>query len=270
MKVALILPARNEIEGLKVFLSDFIGCGKFSEIIVIDGRSTDGSAAYARSLGCTVVEQTSAGMRAGYLQSYGSFSGDAVIVFSPDGNSLPEAIPEIVDRLSQGYDMVIASRYKDGAESRDDTLLSGIGNWVFTFLISRFGFRYTDAMVMYRGYRIDVPKRLGLDVIRSEKYERTFGRHVSWEPLMSIRAAKAGLRIAEVGFDEPKRIDQTGAGALLPASRISHFKAGFYCFLQLIEELFVWNWVLSDGKRTTFRRWRKSGLPKISTTAYRL
>lgn len=109
-------------------------------------------------------------------------------------------------------------------------------------------------MVMYRGYRIDVPRRLGLNVPRGDFYEKTSGRHVSWEPLMSIRAAKASLKIAEVGFDEPKRIDQTGAGFILPATRISHYEAGIYCLLQVFEEFIFWNWKHSDGSKTAFRR----------------
>ena len=254
MNISLIIPVKNELLGLKVYLPALIASGEFHEVIVIDGKSNDGSGEYAKSLGCKVVIQDRPGIRAGYLQAYNDFSGDAAIVFSPDGNSLPEAIPSIIKKLENGYDMVIASRYADGAKSDDDTILSGLANATFSFLISLFGYHYTDAMVMYRGFAIDVPRRLGLDVPRSDFYEISSGRYVSWEPLMSIRAAKASLKIAELGFDEPKRIDQTGSGFILPATRISHYKAGIYCLWQLIEEFFIWNWKLSDGKITNFKR----------------
>lgn len=254
MKTTLVLPVKNEIHGLKTYLPAFVADDQFCEVVVIDAKSTDGSREYAESLGCRVIVEKKRGMRSGYIQAYDSFRGDAVIIFSPDGNSLPEAIPPIVKHLEDGYDMVIASRYKDGAKSYDDTIISGPANSIFSFLISLFGYRYTDAMVMYRGYRIDVPRRLGLNVPRGDFYEKTSGRHVSWEPLMSIRAAKASLKIAEVGFDEPKRIDQTGAGFILPATRISHYEAGIYCLLQVFEEFIFWNWKHSDGSKTAFRR----------------
>jgi hypothetical protein len=195
-------------------------------------------------------------MRSAYLQAYDSFAGDAVVVFSPDGNSLPAAISEIISMLESGCDLVIGSRYKDGAKSYDDTILSGPANAFFTFLISLFGYCYTDAMVMLRGFRLDVPDRLGLNVRRSEFYENHSGQYVSWEPLMSIRAAKASLKIAEVASDEPKRLDQTGAGLLLPATRISHYKAGIFCLLQVFEEFIFWNWKLSNGTKTSFKRVR--------------
>ncbi len=256
MKISLLLPAKNETEGLRHYLPGFINSG-YHEVVVLDGRSTDGSAEYARSMGCRVIEQQGVGMRTAYMQAYPQLSGDAIIVFSPDGNSVPEAIPEIAARLGEGFDMVIASRYKDGARSYDDTLLSGFANRIFTALTSLFGFRYTDAMVMYRGFTKSLPFELGLDVPRSERYESTFGRYVSWEPLMSIRAAKAGVRICEIGFDEPSRIDQRGAGNLLPATRISHVKAGIFCLLQLFDEAFRWNWRLANGTGTKYRRFRR-------------
>lgn len=253
MKISLVLPAKNEIEGLRHYLPRFVTEG-YHEIVVIDGRSTDGSAEYARSMGCRVIVQEGVGMRAAYLESYPLLEGDVIIVFSPDGNSVPEAIPAIANKLRDGDDMVIASRYKDGAKSYDDTVISGIANKIFTASTSLFGFQYTDAMVMYRGFRRSLPFELGLDRRRSERYESTFGRYVSWEPLMSIRAAKAGIRISEVGFDEPARIDQEGSGLLLPATRINHYKAGLFCLLQLFDEAIHWNWSRSDGSVTKYRR----------------
>ncbi|MET0385952.1 MAG: glycosyltransferase family 2 protein [Polyangiales bacterium] len=253
MKVSLVVPTRNELEGLRHYLP-FLLQRRWHEVIVLDGGSTDGTPEYAASLGCKVVVQPDRGMRDAYLACCEVWSGDAIVVFSPDGNSLPEALDVIITKLEQGYDMVIASRYKDGARSYDDTLLSGFGNRFFTLTTACFGFPYSDAMVMYRGFRRDLPTKLGLDVRRSRPYERTLGRYVSWEPLMSIRAAKAQLHIAEVGFDEPRRLDQQGAGLLLPATRIYHFRAGFACLVQLAAETVRWNWRLRDGSHTRHTR----------------
>lgn len=247
MTVSMVLPCLNEVKSLQLFLPDFISRG-FHQLILLDGGSTDGSVEYAASMGCQIVKQTHKGMRAAYLDLYDHLTGDLVITFSPDGNSLVEAIQPLIAKLEEGYDMVIASRYKDGARSFDDTLLTGAANWTFTRLISLYGFKYTDAMVMFRGYRREVPEKLGLTLNRGEAYEvHSAGRYVSWEPLMSIRAAKARLRIAEIPADEPIRVDLSGQGMLLPATRIQHFRVGFYCGLQLIEECLRWKWPLRGG-----------------------
>jgi glycosyltransferase involved in cell wall biosynthesis len=247
MTVSLILPCLNEIEGLRVYLPDFSTRG-YHQLIVLDGGSTDGSVEYAKSMGCQVVTQTNRGMRAAYLNVYDHLTGDLVVTFSPDGNSLPEILAPLIAKLESGYDMVIASRYKDGARSYDDTFLTGAANWAFTRLISLYGFRYTDALVMFRGYRREVPEKLGLTLNHGDAYEvHSAGRYVSWEPLMSIRSAKAGLRIAEIPADEPVRVDLTGQSRFMPATRIQHFRVGFYFGLQLFEELFRWRWPLRGG-----------------------
>lgn len=63
---------------------------------------------------------------------------------------------------------------------------------------------YTDVMVIYRAYRKVLANELGLD--REDAHalpERLFGTKISWEPLLSVRAAKAKLKLAEIPGDEP-------------------------------------------------------------------
>ena len=47
--------------------------------------------------------------------------GDIVVEFNPDGNSIPEDIPRIIAKVSEGYDLVIGSRYRDGARATTTT-----------------------------------------------------------------------------------------------------------------------------------------------------
>lgn len=80
--------------------------------------------------------------------------GDIVLTFSPDGNSIPEFIPELINKMKEGCDMVIVSRYLDDAKSDDDDFITGFGNWLFTKTINVLhGGHYTDAMVIFRAYR---------------------------------------------------------------------------------------------------------------------
>ena len=62
-------------------------------------------------------------------------------------------------------------------------------------------------MVIFRAYRKELIYELGLD--REDAYElpeKLFHTKISWEPLLSVRAAKAKKKIAEIPGDEPKRI----------------------------------------------------------------
>ena len=121
---------------------------------------------------------------------------DIVICFSPDGNSKPEAIEPLIKKFLEGHDIVIASRYLNGAKSEDDDLLSAPGNRTFTWLVNTlFHARLTDSLVMYRAYRKSLLKEL--DVNTST---------VSWGSQILLRALRAGKSIAEIPADEPKRI----------------------------------------------------------------
>ncbi len=151
------------------------------------------------------------GIRQGYLEVWPLIEGDVVITFSPDGNSIPGVIPELVAKMREGYDKVIASRYKDDAESEDDDIVTGFGNWLFTRTVNiLFGGSYTDVMVIYRAYKKDMIARLELDkddifnVL--EKVYFCPPRGSSWEPMLAVLALKYGYKIGEFPASEPPRI----------------------------------------------------------------
>ena len=94
---------------------------------------------------------------------------------------------------------------------------------------------------MFRAYKWDVPKRLGLTSIRSDSWERRVGRYISWEPQLSMRCAKAGLYVVEIPGDEPRRVEDEmmSRPSILPSTRIFHIRAGLaLLYVMLVEE--VW------------------------------
>jgi glycosyltransferase involved in cell wall biosynthesis len=210
MKTTLLVMALNEIDGMKAVMPK-IDPGWVDQIVVCDGGSTDGTAEWAREQGYTVHVQQKKGFRQGYYEVWPLIEGDVVITFSPDGNSMPEKIPELVAKMRQGHDMVIASRYKDDATGEDDDIVTAFGNWLFTKTINLlFGGSYTDVMVIFRAYKKDMIARLELDQDANFNFrEKIFFcgyRETSWEPLLSVLACKYGYDIAEIPASEPPRI----------------------------------------------------------------
>lgn len=194
-KVTLFVPTLNEIEGMKAVMPH-VKKTWVDEILVLDGGSTDGSVEYAKSMGYRVVMQKVKGITNASREGIKVAKGDYIISFSPDGNSLPEAIPALVKKINEGYDMVIGSRYLQGAKSEDDDPVTSFGNWMFTKMINIcFGGKYTDSLVMVRAFRKDIVKELHINVPRA-----------GLEPILSIRCAKEKLKVTEIPASEPKRI----------------------------------------------------------------
>src|SRR5260370_18219292 len=63
-----------------------------------------------RAAGLDVHMQTVRGYGEGLLEALHLAKGDVIIEFNPDGNSIPEDIPRIIAKISEGYDLVIGSR----------------------------------------------------------------------------------------------------------------------------------------------------------------
>jgi len=232
MKVTLLVPTLNEVEGMRVVMPR-IKKQWYDQLIVVDGNSADGTIDYARQQGYDVIVQKRKGLRHAYLEAFPYVTGDIVITFSPDGNSIPEIIPLLTEKMNEGYSMVIASRYANGAKSYDDDLLTGFGNWLFTKIVNILhGGRYTDVMVMFRAYRTELFTALDLDKEESYTPERIFNTVIGVEPLLSVRCSKRRLKVAEIPGDEPPRIG--GKRKLLP------FRWGGAYLLQFIRELYYW------------------------------
>ncbi len=82
-----------------------------SQVIIVDGGSTDGTIEWAREHGYEVYVQKKKGIRHAYLEVLPLIRGEIVLTFSPDGNCSPSAIPLILEKMQEGYDLVIGSRY---------------------------------------------------------------------------------------------------------------------------------------------------------------
>lgn len=231
MKTTLILATYNEIEGMKLIMPR-IKREWYDQLIVIDGGSTDGTLEYCHDHGYFVKVQEGKGIRTALDQAFLLAEGDIVITFTPDGNSIPELIPDVVAKMREGYDMVIVSRYLDGAKSHDDTFLSGIGNRAFTFLINLiYGSHYSDSLIGFRGLQSEVVKKIGLAGGGTNSFEKRYYNHTSWDFLSSVRCAKQKLKVAEIPGDEPPR-----AGGV---EKVNKLKVGLVLLVQLVIERFV-------------------------------
>ncbi len=228
LRVTLFLPIKNEIDAVKKIFPR-IKSYWYDELVILDGQSTDGTKEYLESLGLKVFDQKSLGVKAAFWEGYDLATGDVIIPFSADGNSIPEDIPKLVEKIKEGYDIVVASRYKDGASSEDDNLQSKIANKFFTYLIN-FLFRttYTDGIGMYKAFKKVHLYSLGIDNYKNEHSEI----------LLLTRGSRFGLKITEISSKEPARIGKQGSRA--HPGVFGKYKTAFILLKSIVRDAFFY------------------------------
>jgi len=208
LRSALVILTRNEIEGISVLFGK-IPFDATDERFVVDGGSTDGTVEFFQERNITVLGQDERGRGAAFRVAMASTDSDYIIFYSPDGNEDPEDIPKLIDKMEEGYDMVICSRFlPEGANEEDDLVFPwrAWANRAFTKIANfLWGGRLTDSINGFRAIRKDAFNKLKPD-----------GPGYVIEYQLSIRALKKELRVAEIPTIEGQRIGGESYAESLP------------------------------------------------------
>jgi glycosyltransferase involved in cell wall biosynthesis len=156
MKILVIIPAYNEAENIERVAGDLREHFPGGDIIVINDGSRDDTSRVARSLGLHVIDlphnlgiggAVQTGIKYGYLHRY-----DTAVQFDGDGQHRAAEISTILKPLREGADMVIGSRFLDGADY-DMPITRKMGSAVFSAVISLVcRQRFTDTTSGFRAY----------------------------------------------------------------------------------------------------------------------
>ncbi len=204
MKLSLVLLTYNEIDGLEA-LWHRIPLHACDEVFAVDGGSTDGTIEFFEKRGITVHGQTVKGRGEAFRIAFRKATGDALVLFSPDGNEAPEDIPRFREHLEQGNDIVIGTRMARGGHNEEDEQVLKWRKWAnnaFTLMANVTWNRplttrsyVTDTINGFRAITKKAWGNLSLD-----------GPGYTIEFQSSIRAMKLGLRITEFPTYESGRV----------------------------------------------------------------
>lgn len=242
----MIVPTYNEAENLEQLVQQLRGLPGDIHVLVVDDNSPDGTGQIADQLaasdcGVRVLHRPAkAGLGKAYKAGFteGLHRGYRfVCTMDADFSHDPISLPLLLGKATEGFDLVVGSRYVPGGEIVDSTLLRKVisygANWLAHTLL---GITIRDCTAGFRCYRRNVLETIDLDAIFSSGY--------SFLIEMAFYTQRAGFRAGEVPITFVNR--RMGISKI---SRTEILKA-FYTLIRLRTSALPWQQM--DSLR---RRW---------------
>lgn len=193
----MVLPAKNESKAIastinKLILLDFI-----NEIIVINDGSTDETQKIAERAGAKVISHPySKGNGAAIKTGARNATGDIIIFMDADGQHDPDDIPKLLEKIEQGYDLVVGARQKGSQAS----VGRGVANKLYNNLASYMSDHKVEDLTS------------GFRAVRAEKF-RDFmyllPNGFSYPTTSTMAFFRAGYSVTYVPIHAAKRIGKS-------------------------------------------------------------
>jgi hypothetical protein len=209
--VTVVIPTLNEFESLPWVIENLPEW--VSELVIVDGLSTDRTEVLARSLrpDVVVVHQFQRGKGAALRAGFAAATSDIVVMIDADGSTDPREMGRFVQALEDGADFVKGSRHLAEGGSADFTWLRAAGNKMFVLAANGlYGSSFTDLCYGYCAFWRSHIDKLGLT---ADGFEI--------ETQLVLGALKAGLEIREVpSFELERRAGTSNLNAARDGIRV--------------------------------------------------
>ncbi len=198
--VLVVIPTYQESSNIELILERLRKYNPAVSVLVVDDNSPDGTADIAEKLidrigRLSVLRRPGkSGLGSAYKDGFnwGMANGhDVFVEMDADLSHDPVVLPELLQALEDGADLVVGSRYVPGG---------AIPGWpLHRVLLSRWGNRYAtvvlniglrDSTSGFRAYRKSALQSFDLDAVRADGY--------GFQIEMAYRVSRAGGRVVEV------------------------------------------------------------------------
>ena len=215
--LTLIIPAKNEAESLPSVLNELKNFN-FNKIVILEA-SDESTIESIKNFDCEILYQNQKGYGNALIHGINNVKTEYLCIFNADGSFNPKYLSEMLE-LCKNRDLVFASRYLKGAGSDDDTILTKIGNYIFSLLGNIFfSLKLSDILYTYVLGKTDSFKKLDL---KSNDF--------SFCVEMPIKAKRLGMDFDDTPSFERKRI----AGK----KKVNEFRDGLKILLFMIKSFF--------------------------------
>ena len=221
-KLTLVIPTKNEKESLPAVL-DELKKYDLKKLIVLEPSDKETISAI-KEYDCQLIYQSNKGYGDAIKLGIKNVKTEYFSIFNADGSFNPIELENMLELIeSNQADIVFASRYEKDCGSQDDTIITYIGNFIFTKLGNVFfKLNVTDILYTYVLAKTDCIKNLDLK-------KNDFRLCVE----LPIKAKRAGINIKTSKSYERQRISGK--------KKVNAIRDGFYILLEMIRLFFVKN-----------------------------
>ena len=217
--LTLVIPAKNEKESLPNVLSEL---KKYNlKIIVVLEKEDLDTINSIKEYDCKILHQVNKGYGDALTQGLRNVKTNFFCFFNADGSFNPNELKNMYNlAIKRNADFIFGSRYISGSLSQDDTIITFLGNKIFTF-IGKFFFSLQISDILYTFVLGDTQKANNLQL-----KEKSFSFCVE----LPILAKKSKHKLISVPSHERARI----AGK----KKVNEFKDGFLILINMIKIYF--------------------------------
>ena len=199
MRVSVIIPCLNEAQAITRVL-DELPRELITEVLVVDGNSSDGTPEIAARRGARVVHEPRRGYGRACLTGLEHATAPDVVVFlDADYSDRPAELPRLLAPVTEGRaDIALGSRLLGARTPGALPWHSVVGNRLAAGLITLLYRQKITDLGPFRAARAETIRALALQ-------ETTYG----WAVEMIVKGARHGFRIAEVPVSYHPRIGRS-------------------------------------------------------------
>lgn len=201
--ISIIIPARNEARSLRQLLPQLEPFSKGTQVLIVNDGSIDNTLEVCQEFPVQVVSHPYAkGNGAAIKTGARAAKGDVLVFLDADGQHKPEDIPALLEKFSEGYDMVVGARQAGSHAGVHRAAANDVFSRFATWMVQQpvedltSGFRVVDAK-KFRKFMYLLPNGFSYPTTITMSFFRA-GFNVGYVPIQTLRRVNGRSHIRPI------------------------------------------------------------------------
>ena len=215
-KISIIIPCKNEKLSLSSVLKELKKIKLVDEIIIVVDSKKDNSIDVIKKNKCKYIIQKKKGYGSAIIEGFKKAKNEYGCIFNADHSFKPNYLKKL-HALSKNNDFIFGTRYKGNSGSDDDSILTYVGNQIFSFICKNFlNIKLSDVLFTYV-------------LCNTKKFNSIKFKSIDFRLCIELpyNVSKGSFRYTEVPMFERKRL----AGE----KKVNEFKDGLLISFEIVK-----------------------------------